>query len=163
MPSCQQAIPNTANFCAYCGATIVDRRLYAWMGAICLPESHQTQAVVLGIVAVVFTVWFASEGVGRGGESTPTPVLSASLPLPTPTLPSILEATGNDRDTSPAAVPVPTPTLTPAPPHTPEPTPPPHRHPDCNAPIQRQLIHQTLPRPPQPSQPKRPRQRRLLP
>ena len=120
--------PNTVNFCAYCGATIRGSLLYArWMALYAYLKGHQTQAVVLGIVAVVLTVWLATsalDGAESEAKSTSAPVASATTPLATPTLASILAAVA-ETTVTPIPTPAPAPTLAPVPTHIPEPTPPP--------------------------------------
>ena len=149
-PGCDQLIPATISFCAYCGAAI--------RAQSAVPRSARRRRplyIVIGLSAVVLlgVFWFLSDGEAEVPTSapdtgptqtpvppptaTPTPTLSptpTSTPTPASTLAPMIAPTHTPipaptatptREPVPTATPVPAPeqTATPAPAPTPAPTP----------------------------------------
>ncbi len=140
-PGCQQIIPHTVKFCAYCGARVSQspstgqrRPLYGFLFL------GLAAAIVIGMIWFQTdwfqTDWFRTDGTDGGPEespagimaslvSTPTPAPDAT-PLPTATLEPTLVPTSTLAPTQtpvPTSTPTPVPTPTAAPTPTPVPTP----------------------------------------
>ena len=126
-PGCDQLIPATISFCAYCGAAI--------RAPSASPRSARRRPplyIVIGLSAVVLlgVFWFLSDGEGGGGpEATPAQAESpTSAPATGPTQTPVLPPTATPTPTlspTPTSTPTPAPTLAPmiAPTHTPIPAP----------------------------------------